>query len=89
MKRIPQIIIALSFLAACDRPTSGNPICEGWYADPEAVVFGDEYWIYPTYSKPYEEQLFMDAFSSKDLVHWTKHPKVISQENISWLWRAL
>ena len=45
MKRIPQIIIALSLLAACDRPTSGNPIFEGWYADPEAVVFGDEYWI--------------------------------------------
>ena len=31
----------------------------------------------------------MDAFSSKDLVNWTKHPKVISKENISWLRRAL
>ncbi|MEO6993573.1 MAG: hypothetical protein ABI273_08080, partial [Lacunisphaera sp.] len=29
---------------------SGNPVFEGWYADPEAAVFGDEYWIYPTYS---------------------------------------
>ena len=28
--------------------TSGNPIFEGWYADPEGIVFGDEYWIYPT-----------------------------------------
>ena len=53
--------------------TSGNPIFEGWYADPEGIVFGDEYWIYPTYSAPYDDQIFMDAFSSKDLVNWTKH----------------
>ena len=69
--------------------TSGNPLFDGWYADPEAVVFDQEYWIYPTYSHPYEEQLFMDAFSSKDLVHWTKYDKVLVKDNISWLWRAL
>lgn len=69
--------------------TSGNPVFEGWYADPEGVVYGDEYWIYPTYSAPYDEQLHMDAFSSKDLVNWTKHEKVLSKENIDWLWQAL
>lgn len=31
--------------------TSGNPVFPGWYADPEGIVFGDEYWIYPTYSR--------------------------------------
>jgi beta-xylosidase len=31
----------------------GNPIFPGWYADPEAIIFGDEYWIYPTYSDDY------------------------------------
>lgn len=31
----------------------------------------------------------MDAFSSKDLVNWTKHSKVLSKENISWFKRAL
>ncbi len=69
--------------------TLGNPVFEGWYADPEGIVYDGEYWIYPTYSTEYEEQLFMDAFSSKDLVKWTKHEKVISNENIRWLWRAL
>ncbi|MCF0175321.1 MAG: family 43 glycosylhydrolase [Bacteroidales bacterium] len=69
--------------------TSGNPLWEGWYADPEGVVFGDECWIYPTYSHPYKEQLFMDAFSSSDLVHWTKHERVLSIDNISWLHMAL
>ncbi len=29
---------------------SGNPIIPGWYADPEGRIFGDQYWIYPTYS---------------------------------------
>ena len=69
--------------------SSGNPVFEGWYADPEGVVFGDEYWIYPTYSAPYNEQLFADAFSSPDLVHWTKHKSVLAIENISWLNRCL
>lgn len=54
--------------------TSGNSVFTGWYADPEGVVFDDEYWIYPTYSATYDEQIYMDAFSSKVLVKWTKHP---------------
>ncbi|MEY2836113.1 MAG: hypothetical protein RLZZ557_1775, partial [Bacteroidota bacterium] len=40
---------------------SGNPLFPGWYADPEAVIFDNTYWIYPTYSAPYDKQVFMDA----------------------------
>ena len=29
---------------------AGNPVFPGWYADPEAIIFDDTYWIYPTYS---------------------------------------
>ncbi len=29
---------------------SGNPVFEGWYADPEAIIYGNEYWIFPTWS---------------------------------------
>src|SRR3954454_15805333 len=54
---------------------AGNPVLDGWDADPEAVIFGTDYWISPTYSASYDEQTFFDAFSSKDLVNWTKHPK--------------
>ena len=68
---------------------SGNPLFKGWYADPEGVVFGDEYWIYPTYSALYEDQTFFDAFSSKDLVHWQKHPRVLTTENVKWVKRAM
>jgi beta-xylosidase len=70
-------------------PASGNPLFPGWYADPEALVFGDTCWIYPTSSAPYDKQLQFDAFSSKDLVHWEKHPAVLTSESISWAKRAM
>jgi beta-xylosidase len=68
---------------------SGNPVFPGWYADPEGIIFGDEYWIYPTYSAPYEEQVVMDAFSSPDLVNWTKHSRIVDTARIKWAWRAM
>ncbi|MBR0269118.1 MAG: hypothetical protein IJQ48_03790, partial [Prevotella sp.] len=40
---------------------SGNPIAEGWYADPEAVVMDGRYWVFPTYSAEYDKQLHFDA----------------------------
>ncbi|WP_410492641.1 glycoside hydrolase family 43 protein [Dysgonomonas sp. ZJ279] len=69
--------------------TSGNPIAEGWYADPEGIIFGDKYWVYPTYSAPYDQQVFMDAFSSPDLVNWTKHERIIDTAAVKWVKRAL
>ena len=89
---------------------SGNPIFPGWYADPEAHIFNNTYWVYPTYSDDYEnvaqpkealsehqkeiqkntinpvylKQTFLDAFSSKDLVHWEKHPHVVDIKNVKW-----
>lgn len=68
---------------------SGNPLFSGWYADPEAVIFKNEYWIYPTYSARYEEQVFVDAFSSIDLVKWKKHAKVLDTANVKWAKRAM
>ena len=68
---------------------SGNPILPGWYADPEAHVFDGRYWIYPTYSAPYSQQTFMDAFSSRDLVTWQKHERAVDMRDITWARRAL
>jgi beta-xylosidase len=72
-----------------DKITSGNPVFPGWYADPEAVIFNHQYWIYPTYSAPYNEQVFFDAFSSPDLVNWTKHSKILDTTNVKWAKRAV
>jgi hypothetical protein len=46
----------------CQEKNIGNPIVQGWYADPEAAIFGKEYWVYPTYSDKYEKQVHFDAF---------------------------
>lgn len=69
---------------------SGNPLFdEVWYADPEGIVYGDEYWIFPTYSSLYENQVFFDAFSSPDLVNWTKHESIIDSSEVSWAHKAM
>lgn len=115
---MPVYLLCMILLAtACsgtDRPEqetqrAGNPVLDGWYADPEGNIYGDTYWIFPTYSDYYgdidtamsytEEQLerranaindqyliqtFFDAFSSDDLVEWTRHPRVLDIEDVSW-----
>jgi len=78
-----------TFGARAQAARSGNPILPGWYADPEAHVFDGRYWIFPTYSAPYDEQVFMDAFSSDDLVSWQKHPRVLDAARIAWATRAI
>ncbi|MBC7745521.1 MAG: family 43 glycosylhydrolase [Flavobacterium sp.] len=35
--------------------SSGNPIFPGWYADPEARIFDQVYWVFPTYSDDYDK----------------------------------
>jgi len=68
---------------------AGNPVFPGWYADPEAVIFGNEYWIYPTFSAGYDDQLHFDAFSSQDLVTWKKHERILDNKSIMWARRAM
>jgi hypothetical protein len=77
--------VTLLVMALVGPARAGNPLFDGWYADPEGTIIGDEYWIFPTYSAPYDRQLHFDAFSSKDLVTWTKHERIISNREISWL----
>lgn len=90
-----QLLLCLSFIALSlsaqkkSKETSGNPIFPGWYADPEGVIFGNEYWVYPTFSAKYEEQTFMDAYSSKDLVTWKKHPHILDTSNVKWAKKAV
>ena len=75
--------------AGAPAPPSGNPILPGWYADPEARTFDGRYWIFPTYSAPYDRQTFLDAFSSRDLVTWTRHPRVLDTADVKWARRAV
>lgn len=98
MKPNTSVLLALCiFLVAIDAPAqtkkdilhSGNPLFKGWYADPEGAVFEKKYWIYPTFSAPYDKQVFFDAFSSPDLVNWTKHSRILDTAAIKWAKRAM
>lgn len=77
-------------MAATEFPIwSGNPVFNGWYADPEVIIYGDRYWIYPTYSAEYEKQVHFDCFSSPDLVNWTKHENILDTAEVKWANRAM
>ena len=85
------VVFSFSFIHVQSQHKShaGNPIFPGWYADPEGLIFNKEYWVYPTYSANYGKQVFLDAFSSKDLVHWIKHEHVLDTSNVKWAKRAV
>ncbi|HET9373075.1 MAG TPA: glycoside hydrolase family 43 protein [Vicinamibacterales bacterium] len=79
----------LSRLPQAPLARAANPIIAGWYADPDVRFYEGEYWIFPTYSAPYNDQLFLDAFSSQDLVTWTKHPRILDTDRVKWARRAM
>ncbi len=83
------LMITGSYYLHAQQATAGNPVFPGWYADPEGAVFNQQYWIYPTYSAPYKQQVFLDAFSSPDLVHWTKHPAILDTQRVKWAHTAM
>lgn len=83
-------LAAMAVFTGCSTgQTSGNPVFEGKYADPECVIWDGKYWIFPTASLPYEQQTYLDAFSSEDLVNWTKHERIIDNNEVKWAWRAM
>lgn len=67
-----------------DKKINNTPIFKGWYAYPEGVVFEKRYCVYPTFSAGYGKQVFLDAFSSFDLTHWKKHPKILDTIAVKW-----
>lgn len=99
MKKTILPIVLLTALASCGQPQkttvdkgiamSGNPIFEGWYADPEGMIYDDTYWVYPTTSDVYEKQTYFDCFSSTDLVTWTKHHNIIDTTEVKWAQKAM
>lgn len=84
---------------------AGNPFVDGWYADPDTaicrckipsvemcmLIFEDQglYWVFPTSSYPYAKQTYLDAFSSPDLIHWTKYPNILTTKGVTWANKAV
>ena len=67
--------LALSTLSA----SAANPLVNGWNADPEAVIVDGTCWIYPTINGAR-----FDAYSSTDLVNWTRHENILDTCTVSW-----
>ncbi len=89
--RITLILLLAAAIYGCSSSKihSGNPVFPGWYADPEGIIFDKEYWIFPTFSAPYKDQVFLDAFSSNNLITWKKHERVLDTSDIKWARRAM
>lgn len=89
MKFKINLLLLLFILTITTSFAQKNPVLPGWYADPEGIVYNNEYWIFPTYSAKYEDQIFFDAFSSKDLVSWKKHERILDNKEIKWAHKAM
>jgi beta-xylosidase len=83
------LLCILLIPAKAQNEFSGNPVFPGWYADPEARIFQNTIWIYPTYSAKYEKQVFFDAFSTTDMIHWQKHSHILDTSAIQWARKAM
>ena len=80
---------AAALLAAAALALDAGQVLPGWYADPQIRLYGDTYWIFPTYSDAYDKTTFFDVFSSKDLKTWTKHPHALDKKDVAWAHRCL
>ena len=89
MKYLRNFFFPVVVLSLISTTAQNNPVFPGWYADPEGIIMDDEYWIFPTYSAPYDKQVHFDAFSSPDLVNWTKHERIMDTTAIKWAHRAV
>ena len=61
-----------------------NPIFPGWYADPEIHCFDGRYYVYPTTSAPFEQQLHYECWSSDDLIEWRNQGIILSLLDVRW-----
>ncbi|KAK7959386.1 uncharacterized protein PG986_004240 [Apiospora aurea] len=73
----------------CSDVARKEPFAPGWYADPDTEFYEGQYWVFPTSSYAYAEQTYLDAFSSPDLVNWTKHPNILTTKDVKWATEAV
>ncbi|MGN0243935.1 MAG: family 43 glycosylhydrolase [Lachnospiraceae bacterium] len=62
-----------------------NPLFDGYYADPNMVIFGDTYYIYPTTDGGTDwNSTSFKCFSSKDMVNWKDEGVILELSDVSW-----
>ena len=62
-----------------------NPVIDGYFADPNIVIFGDTYYIYPTTDGGTDwNSANFRCFSSKDLVNWKDEGVILELSDVPW-----
>ncbi len=62
-----------------------NPVIDGYFADPNIVIFGDTYYIYPTTDGGTDwNSTNFRCFSSKDLVNWKDEGVILELSDVPW-----
>jgi predicted GH43/DUF377 family glycosyl hydrolase len=69
-----KVLDGIFALDADQMAAAPKPILPGYYADPAIRVFGDTYYVYPTHEKDKWFTTDFYVWSSKDLIHWERHP---------------
>ena len=85
-------ISTLSLLCAIVVSAQNPVIRDQFAADPTARVFNNKVYVYPSHDIPAPEGQRQDwfcmadyhVFSSENLIDWTDHGVIISQENVPW-----
>ena len=89
----PAFFILLSAVLVSAGLYAQNPVIRDQYtADPTARVFGDKVWLFTSHDiispvEPEKKWFCMadyHVFSSEDLMDWTDHGVILSQENVPW-----
>lgn len=88
------LMIVAMFLFGVGTIVAQNPIISGQFtADPTARVFNDRIYVYPSHDIKAPEGQRQDwfcmedyhVFSSEDLVNWTDHGMILSQDDVPWV----
>lgn len=81
MRKLAALLaLTASACAGTPRADLSNPLFAG--ADPHAETLGGQVWIYPTGGG---ERGALVAWSSTDLVNWTKHGPIFRLEDARWI----
>ena len=71
--------VAVGLLGTLAGAAFANPVLDG--ADPDVVVVGNTYWLYPTGGRPGT----FHAYSSPDLTKWTDRGVILDFKNVPWI----
>lgn len=89
-----KLLFLCMFLLSVGTMVAQNPIISGQFtADPTARVFNGKIYVYPSHDIKAPEGQRQDwfcmedyhVFSSEDLVNWTDHGMILSQDDVPWV----